>query len=66
MRVAERTKAGMAAARRRGAPIGRLPKLTPAQIEQARAELAAGKSMITGLARRFGVAPRTLSRALDR
>lgn len=64
--IIERTKAGMEAARRRGARIGRPPKLTQAQIEEARAELAAGRMTVTTLARRFGVAPRTLSRALDR
>ena len=63
--IIERTKAGMAAARKRGVRIGRPPKLTAEQIAQARAELAAGSATITALARRFGVAPRTLSRALD-
>ncbi len=33
--IAERTKAGMAAARRRGVRLGRPPKLTDRQIEQA-------------------------------
>ena len=64
--IAERTRAGMEAARRRGVRIGRPPKLTPEQVELARAELAAGGLTVTTLARQFRVAPRTLSRALDR
>ena len=56
----------MAAARKRGARIGRPPKLTAEQVAQARAKLAAGSATITSLARRFGVAPRTLTRTLDR
>jgi len=63
--IVERTKAGMAAARRRGVRIGRPPKLTTEQIEEARAEVDAGRATVTGLARQFGVSPRTLSRALD-
>lgn len=64
--IVERTKAGMAAARRRGVHIGRPPKLTPAQIRQAEDELAAGGTTLTALAGQLGVAPRTLSRALMR
>lgn len=64
--ISERTKAGIAAARRRGARIGRPPKLIAAQVEEARAELAAGTATIASLAERYCVAPRTLSRALKR
>lgn len=64
--IVERTKAGMEAARRRGVRIGRPRKLSQAQIEEARAALAAGHATLDGLALRFGVAPRTLSRALGR
>jgi DNA invertase Pin-like site-specific DNA recombinase len=63
--IVERTKAGIAAARRRGVRIGRPPKLTSAQIEKAAAQLAAGAT-IAALARRLGVSPRTLSRAINR
>jgi DNA invertase Pin-like site-specific DNA recombinase len=64
--IAERTKAGMAAARRRGVRIGRPPKLTAEQIAQARAAIDARRATLTALARQLGVSPRTLSRALDR
>lgn len=64
--ISQRTKAGMAAARRRGIRIGRPPKLTEAQIAKARRDLGAGRATIAGLAQDFGVSPRTLSRALDR
>lgn len=63
--IIERTKAGMDAARRRGVRIGRPPKLSAEQVEQARAELAAGGVTLTAMARGLGVAPRTLSRALE-
>lgn len=62
--IVERTKAGMAAARRRGVRIGRPPKLSAEQIECARVEVATGRATIKRLARQLGVAPRTLSRAL--
>ena len=64
--IAERTRAGMEAARRRGARIGRPPKLSMAEIDDARDALAAGEVTITTLAGRLGVTPRTLTRALDR
>lgn len=63
--IAERTRAGLEAARRRGVHLGRPPKLTAAQIEQARIELSAGTASIGELANRFGVVPRTLHRALE-
>jgi DNA invertase Pin-like site-specific DNA recombinase len=65
-RISERTKAGMAAAKARGAVFGRPPKLTPAQIGRARRDLAAGKRDKRQIARRLGVAPVTLARALKR
>jgi DNA invertase Pin-like site-specific DNA recombinase len=64
--IVERTKAGMAAARRRGVRIGRPPKLTTEQIEEARAAVDSRRATLTALARQLGVSPRTLSRALDR
>jgi DNA invertase Pin-like site-specific DNA recombinase len=64
--IVERTKAGMAAARRRGVRIGRPPKLTPEQIAQARAELSAGSATLDGLASRFSVSRRTLSRKIKK
>lgn len=64
--ISERTKAGMIAARKRGAAIGKPPKLSREQIDYARKELAAGRAMIAGLAEQFGKAPLTLNRALRR
>ncbi|MFY0311166.1 recombinase family protein [Leisingera sp. D0M16] len=63
--IAERTKAGIDAARRRGARIGRPRKLLPDQIEFAREALAAGRFSKAALAARFSVSRRTLSRALQ-
>ena len=60
----QRTKEGLAAARRRGKRLGRPPKLTPADLDTARAALADESESLTSLARRFAVAPWTLSRAL--
>jgi DNA invertase Pin-like site-specific DNA recombinase len=64
--IVERTKAGMEAARRRGVRIGRPPKLTPDQIVQARAQIAAGSATIATLAPRLRVSPRTLSRSINK
>ena len=64
--IAERTRAGMEAARRRGVRIGRPPKLSEEQIEMARAQLAAGKVKIPILASRLRVSPRTLSRTINK
>lgn len=63
--IAERTRAGMAAARRRGVRLGRPPKLTSDQVAVAKQEIEQGESLPV-LARRFGVSTRTLSRALAR
>jgi DNA invertase Pin-like site-specific DNA recombinase len=63
--IAERTKAGMAAARRRGVHVGRPPKLTSEQIDQVREELRTGTATRAALAARFRVSQRTLSRALS-
>ncbi|WP_204360801.1 recombinase family protein [Nitratireductor sp. OM-1] len=63
--IRERTKAGMAAARRRGKHIGRPRKLTAVQIGLAAKRLENQTDTIIGMARDFGVAPVTLSRALN-
>ncbi|MCB9958692.1 MAG: recombinase family protein [Rhodospirillaceae bacterium] len=62
--IAERTKAGMEAARRRGTHLGRPPKLAAAQVEAARAALAAQIETLKDLASRYRVCPRTLMRAI--
>lgn len=62
--IGERTKAGMAAAKRRGVRIGRPRKLTPEQIAQARALVTARELRRREIAALLGVSPKTLRRAL--
>lgn len=62
--ISERTKAGMRAAKARGKHIGRPKKLTEAQIAQARSQIASRQETVSHLARSYGVAPLTLSRAV--
>ena len=61
--IIERVRAGQEAARRRGRVPGR-PKRA-VDIDQATALLASGMGVKTA-ARRMGISPRTLGRALDR
>lgn len=61
----ERTRAGLAAAKRRGRKLGRRPKLTPKQIIKARRWIKAGQST-RKVARRLLVARSTLYLALQR
>jgi DNA invertase Pin-like site-specific DNA recombinase len=61
----ERTRAGLAAAKRRGKKLGRRPTLTPKKIERARRLIEAGKSPQM-VARRFRVARSTLYLSLRR
>jgi DNA invertase Pin-like site-specific DNA recombinase len=63
--IVERTRAGMAAAKRAGIRLGRPSKLTPVQIEKARPQIEAGASL-DALAARLNVHPTTLRRALNR
>lgn len=62
--IAERTKAGMAAAKRRGKHIGRPRKLSAVQAAQARAIIESGKETRAAVAARFGVDVATLRRAV--
>ena len=62
--ISERTKAGMRAAKARGKHIGRPKKLSDAQIACARAKIASRQHTITHIARSYGVAPLTISRAM--
>jgi DNA invertase Pin-like site-specific DNA recombinase len=57
----ERTKAGLAAAAARGRKGGRKPKLSPQELAQVRADLAAGDT-IKEIARRHGVQPAAVYR----
>lgn len=62
--ISERTKAGMAAARRNGKHVGRPHKLSEAQIMQAHQLIAAGTETRRSIAARFGVNVATLRRAM--
>lgn len=62
----ERTKAGMAAAKRRGKHVGRPALLTADQIKHAASMIASGMQTKTSMASLFGVSPKTLSRALQK
>lgn len=64
--ISERTRAGMQAARRRGAKLGRPRKLTDAQIEWAQKQLQQSPSpTIKSLAKTLNVSPKTLRRVLQ-
>jgi DNA invertase Pin-like site-specific DNA recombinase len=62
--IRERTRAGLAAARRIGRTGGRPPKLTDDDLEAARALLANPDIGVTQIAHRLGVSPATLYRYL--
>ena len=63
--IVERTQAGLAAAKARGATLGRRKKLTVRQVEHGRALLDAGESG-HAVAQSLGVSRATLYRALGR
>ena len=62
--ISERTKAGMAASKRRGVKMGRPKALTPAQVELARKMIDQGES-VASVARDFGVHRSTLYEHID-
>jgi len=62
--IAERTRAGMAAAKARGAKIGRPAKLSAQQIAHARMLIETHRETATAVARTMGVGRTTLYRAL--
>lgn len=62
--IRERTKAGMAAAKRRGRHVGRPRKLTRHKLDHARQLIADGKETKAGAAALLGVDAVTLRRAL--
>lgn len=59
--ISERTRAGMAAARANGRPLGRKPALTPAQHKEALEALANNMPLET-IAKKYDVHPRTIRR----
>lgn len=64
--IVQRTREGLAAARRRGTRLGRPPKLSPAQIESARYRLDTQTASLASLGTEFGVAPWTVKRSIAR
>ena len=62
--ISERTKAGMASARRRGKHIGRPRKLSPQQLDHARSMVESGRETRAAMAELFGVDVATLRRAM--
>lgn len=62
--ISERTKAGMEAARARGARIGRRPSLTETQIQKARHLVQIDRQAVSVVAAKLGVHPKTLARIL--
>lgn len=64
-RISERTRQGLAAARKRGKRLGRPPKLTDNQLAEARRRIG-NKENVAKVAGEMGVAAWTLSRALKR
>jgi DNA invertase Pin-like site-specific DNA recombinase len=62
--ISERTKAGMAAAKARGILVGRPRKLSAVQVARARTEIELNGQEARALARKLGVSPITLARAL--
>jgi DNA invertase Pin-like site-specific DNA recombinase len=62
--ISERTRAGMKAARRRGVHLGRPPKLTADQVEEARKLIKSKKKTRGEIAAMLDVSPKTLWRAL--
>lgn len=63
--IGDRTKAGMKAARRRGARIGRPHKLAPFQVEEAKKMVAEGRTR-REVAALFSVSALTLRRAIGK
>jgi len=64
-KLRKRTKEGLAAAKARGVKLGRPRKLSEFQIRRAHELLAQGTHTIKQIAKTYGVAARTLLRALQ-
>ena len=65
-KISERTKQGLEAARKRGARLGRPPKLTDAQLANAQRLLDTQRTKLSHLANELAVHPSTLARSLRR
>lgn len=64
--LSERTKEGLAAARARGTRLGRPPKLSPADLDEALRRIRDRGCRLRDVAESFDVAPWPLRRALKR
>ena len=64
--IAERSRAGIAAARKRGKHLGRPADLTPDKISHARQMIDSGEQSKSGMAKLLGVHRVTLHKALKR
>jgi len=64
--LSRRTKEGLAAARRRGARLGRPPKLNEGQLLEARQRIADRTATVAMIAGELNVSPWTLTRSLRR
>ena len=64
--LSQRTKEGLAAARKRGKRLGRPPKLSDRQLAEARQHLERRTATLTAVAQSYNVAPWSLRRALNR
>jgi len=64
--ISERTKAGLAAARKRGRVGGRKPLLTPSQARMAITALAVPGAFVSDVAKDLGVSRATLYRAISK
>jgi DNA invertase Pin-like site-specific DNA recombinase len=62
--ISDRTKAGMAAAKKRGQHLGRPNCLSQCQMAMISKEIAEGGVTIKGIAARYQISPQTVSRAL--
>lgn len=66
MRISERTKQGLAAARKRGKRIGRPPKLSDKQLDAIRQRLETSPVTLKQIAAEHSMAPWSVTRALRR